>query len=619
MPRFAALLLIGLLILVGNSTGQGAVWPLEDARVTGMGGAAERFVYVPAGQEWRNVALSIYADVAAPAYLDVWLDGRRAYKTRIERDTTVEAQLAGVLRAGFHKIELRTMSIEETGANYDYCSKSLRVLAAYSAVAVTFDRVIRELELRDLPDVLFNPQQPASRPWLGAVDCEVRDALAWSAIARLASGWRATAGIQWYYNNSALPRSADFVIAVKHVADLRVAARLRLVENRMTGPAPGSQKSPAPGSESAPPVSLEIFYRDDAGLWSAVSALLDRSYLRQLATTDADLLYSIKPPKWGGPYDPHTLADFGLDSSTLGGSLSRHLFLAVPAFWSLTGPVTGQLVVRPQHGLLQGSNVALSVDNALSGSIAFHEPPIKALEYLPFAGAYIPSSHLIDMRIDATLLLTGGCTPGIDGRLWVDAKSSSIEVAHRAKSGVAALEPALIARPLMHAQPSPGAFDALMALAQSLSDGVATGPLPFRVILGTGENADPAVRIRIDAGEAARLATRYVTQLNSVYAKNATWLIQRHSGIEILSADDQALVEFARNWNRARYDLLDGTRVALISSLGGVAVIEQAPLASLRANNHSYFQLAASALITFILAACGLLYWSLRRRRQAKQ
>lgn len=612
-------------------------WKIDSIASRGVGGDIVRTIYVPRGAQWTGASLHVDVEPAADSYLGVWLDGNRIMRRQFDQGGSVDLDV-GNLASGFHKIMFRIAQQKllsgngsDLGVQQDDCRVDAGGTFVLKNVALRYFQSASHATLSDLPEALFNPQLPGATAWQGMIVADPTDTLSASVAARLASGWQATAGIHWNVAKStnadtAAAGAADFVVQLVHDAGLTVPARLELVPAHVADSPvvaasvapqdPGAEPAQAAVAQTSVPALLRISFRDEGGAFSAANALLNGSYLAQLDTQSVDLTHAVAAPSWAGEKAYKTLADFGVQDISLGAQPNASLFLPVPAAWQPTGMASGKLAYRVQEGLLQGSALRLWIDNALTGSSVLYSRDIKPSNgNLDFHSDRVPSGKLLAMYLDSHMLVTQQCLPGYNGDLWINADKSEVEIPHRYKAGVAALQTALMAKPNIRIDGQPASLSAALALASSMHDLVGNHPLPFRIVGAQDTSTPVPVSIAVDAAAYRQQAGQHADTMASGLLGQGTLIELAGSDYKVVSSDTDSLRGFAGQWSNSRHDIADGMNQVFMNVDGAVVTPALTPVvAALAVSTGDHYQLLVYlGLALLLLVVLGA--WLLSRRR----
>lgn len=595
------------------------IWKLEPVSSAGLGGDVARTVYVPKGTQWTGASLHFDVEPSADAFLAVWVDGDRVMRRQFDQDGSVDLDI-GNLDSGFHQIKFeidqQKVLVDRNAAPDNSCTNETAGRFILKNAQLRYFESARNSTLRDLPDPLFNPQMPAAHPWQAMVIAEPADTLSASVAARIASDWHATAGIRWTGATALGSTPADFVLELVHNPTLDVPARIELVPAHVTDSSNSDPSHPL-DAEVRVPARLRISFRDQAGAFAAANALLNQQYLSQLDATSIDLKHAVAAPEWGAEKTYKTLADYGVSDFRLGAQPDASLFLPVPSAWEPTDPTSGTLTYRVQTGLLQGSSLRLWIEQALVGSAKLSEWDKKLLDgNLVFhTQTAFTGQRLLPIYVDSHMLVTDACLPGYNGALWIDADTSQVDIPHRYKVGVGALQTALIARPAIQIDGQPGSFTAALALASSMHDLVGNHPLPFRIYASGNATTKTPVRISVDAASYGEQAAGYADRLAPSMLENGTMLEQTESDFSVLASNTRNLLDFADNWDSSRFKIKDNVSKAFLSPDGNVSAPERGPVAAALAVSSSdhYKLLVYIGIVLLLLIMLGA--WLLGRRR----
>lgn len=578
--------LIPLALLLGLAASQASAredfWPFSDIRFSGLGESATRFVYVPRGSSWEDVFLVAYAATDGRTHLAVRIDDRTVFQSDIDHPQYLTIPI-GTLSAGFHRLDVRaSLSVEsEQGSEaLNYCVEEMRIPLILQRMYATYKEVLTEDQfLSDLPDTLYNPQKPRERPWRVAVLVEPDDLPGIAAVARLMSGMKASAPLNVMHAAATAEGDADFMIDVLRDPGLDAEAEVDLIPptGAVTDTEAARNPNNPPAQTWADPPGLRIYYRTQEGLDAAVNALLNGSYREQMETNAADFDSMVAPPEWGGIVDFPSLSSLGLGDLEIEGSGSRSLVLPFPSAWEPIGVPEGQIIVRSQDGLMQGSQVQVWVEGALAGSTRLDRLVAGDIQRaIPFQASRVPVDSVIGLRLEATLVTTTDCRPGAKGKVWVDAERSFVNLPHRLKDGLGSMSPALVARPMISVnQNTPGVVSAVLALSANLGPLTGGRPVPIEVV---GDDSRAAVSISVDLQSFRDELLKVDESLYLPELASGVLLMQGSDGYRILAASDNALHLMSRHWAQVEPTLTSGTVTALLTPSGELIQLEIRPV-----------------------------------------
>ncbi|MFI7854937.1 hypothetical protein ACFMJT_22935, partial [Acinetobacter baumannii] len=165
--------------------------------------------------------------------------------------------------------------------------------------------------------------------------------------------------------------------------------------------------------------TLSITYHTPQELTAAINGLINPTYVQQLDTGSAIFPTTISAPAWAQFKKIDTLADLGIQDFRLNHA-EKNLFLDFPAVWQPTDILQGQIALRIQSGLLQGSNITAWIDGGLAGSMKTADlasDPVNR-QFNIFAKE-ISNTTNFSLKLENSVIANSQCLPNAHGSLWV--------------------------------------------------------------------------------------------------------------------------------------------------------------------------------------------------------
>lgn len=266
---------------------------------------------------------------------------------------------------------------------------------------------------------------------------------------------------------------------------------------------------------------------------------------------------------------------------------------------------------------MQGSQMQVWVEDALAGSTRLDRLVAGDIQRaIPFQASRVPGDAVIGLRLEAALVTTQDCRPGVKGKVWIDAQTSFVNLPHRLKDGLGSLSAALVARPsISMEQNSPGVVSAVLALTANLGAFTGGRPVPMEVV---ESDSSATVSIGVDLQE---FREKLLAQNEALYLPelaDGVLLMQDGRGYRILAARDDSLHLMARHWARIEPSLVSGTVTALLTPSGELIQLEVRPVAKElamfdRSDPIPWIIVAAATLIAVVAAI--MLFLRFGRRR----
>jgi len=577
-------------------------WHLTNMSIGDTLGSETRYFYVRKGENWQTAQFHADYDSANGATLAVQLDGKPAYNQILKREGSVDFTLKN-LKSGFHRLDFyiqqQTLNMNPD-RHLDRCAEELNGVTMLNAAVIQYQAHRPDgYQIRNLPDALFNPQLPDDSAYLGQLIFDHASDAQATAVAKLTSTWSANTGLHWADGPVEGDRRADFSIEVRHDATLGQRANISLADAK------------DPAAKSSHP-NLLIEYGDESALQNAINALINPDYLAQIHSDTLSVTSPVRTPAWGQPVDIKTLADLGVNDFRLDNA-SRSVPLNFPGAWQPTGPLQGNIALRAQNGLMQGSQLSIWLNDTLAGSVRLDQLTEDPNEHnINYLSAIIRSTTYYDMRFESTLISNGDCLPRAKGTLWVDTHHSGVNLPHRLKIGVAALSPALIPHPTIATDRNPGSLGMAITLLQLTSKMLLGGqPLPA-LIQSQGQ---PTAYIQINAAAYNKIVQAHADKIYDQYANGGTIIVAGKDHFDVVTQNNDGATNFMYRWPHVQSQIPDGALAVLISQDGEVVVLDQyISTAPAVPKVHE-----SSALILIIPVTLGMLalalWWYMRTRR----
>ena len=602
------------------SASRASEWPLATMQVSDVFASKTQYFYVGKGEVWDGANYAAQYRASSDLFLIVSLDGKVVFSQHMTGQGRIQFALP-VLQAGFHRLDFSFTQRGDWGSPADdrleFCEAGIESTATLRNSRLSYQvQHPKGYHIRHLPDALFNPHVLGEQPYIAHVQLDRRDADELTAMARLGSAWKAAAGVRWH-DATQLPaeaQDAHFGLVLEHAPQLDSRAQLRLERQVLATVA-----APETAAHRQMPL-LRIRYRDAAGLNDAVHALLNVDYLAQLGTAQADIVENIDPPRWAGLRRIQTLADLGIQDLRLEGG-SHDMQLIFPSVWQPSDILQGQLALNVQNGLLQGSKLAVWIDNALAGSMAFDAVQAGGdVRNLAFQTTRPAASASFDVRIETTLIANGDCLPRSRGALWIDAAKSQVTLPHRLKSGIAAISAALVPHPVILVDESPGSLGLAISLLQVASSMLLDDkPVPARIT--TDASVPHSVSVTIDPELYRQRIATHPDKVYAPYAENGILLLHSEDRFHVIAETPDSVANFMRHWAGVQPHLRDGAQEVLLAQ-DGEAIVLRHYVASTKvtpAMRPPTVAMLGALVLGLLLAIAAWWLWHSSRHKRVKE
>lgn len=391
-------------------------WKFDNINTSNKYTIEPHYFYVGKGSEWQSIRFKSDYSTEHSTTLLVKYDDKLIYNTMLNGDGQIEFNIPAA-ESGFHRLDfiLQQYSPRTSPAadRTTFCSEDVDQVTYLSNSQIDYARHRPVYRLKDLPDALFNPQIVRPTPFVGVLKFNPANVNEASMLGRLMNAWGSVTPVQWYEQNPPAGQAADFLIEISK------------------SPTPLSQGTLVQISSENNVPTLQIKYDHPQKLVSAINGLLNPNYLQQLNTSATFLPDKLAAPTWAKIKQIKTLADLGISDFRLN-QAEKNLFLNFPAVWQPTDILQGQIALRVQSGLLEGSNITTWIDGGLAGSLKTAEldsdPVNRQFNYFAKTISNSTSFHL---KLENTVIVNSQCLPTAKGSLWIDTEKSTVKLPHK--------------------------------------------------------------------------------------------------------------------------------------------------------------------------------------------
>ncbi|ESK57385.1 hypothetical protein F990_00302 [Acinetobacter tjernbergiae DSM 14971 = CIP 107465] len=432
-------------------------WTFDNINTSNKYTIEPHFFYVGKGSEWQSIRFTSEYSTEHFTTLLVKYDDKLIYNTTLngsgELDFNIPASQSGFHRLDFI-IQQYSPPTSPAADRTTFCSEDVDQVTYLSNSQIDYLRHRPIYKLKDLPDALFNPQIVRPTPFVGVVKFNQANMNEASMLGRLISAWSSVTPIRWYEQNAPVDQAANFFIEISKSATALPNGTLVQIS-----------------AENEIP-TLRIQYDQPEKLVSAINGLLNVDYLQQLDTSATFLPNKLATPTWAQLKEIKTLADLGISDFRLN-QAEKNLFLSFPAVWQPTDILQGQIALRVQSGLLEGSNITTWIDGGLAGSLKTanldSDPVNRQFNY--FAKTISDNTNF-SMKLENSVIVNAQCLPTAKGSLWIDTKKSTVKLPHKLKNGVAALSMSFATHPTIAIDSNSGSLEMAIAISQTAKKNV---------------------------------------------------------------------------------------------------------------------------------------------------
>ena len=580
-------------------------WTFDNINTSNKYTIEPHFFYVGKGSEWQSIRFTSEYSTEHFTTLLVKYDDKLIYNTTLNGSGTLDFNIPAS-QSGFHRLDFiiqqYSPATSPAADRTTFCSEDVDQVTYFSHSQIDYLRHRPIYKLKDLPDALFNPQIVRPTPFVGVLKFNQKNMSEASMLGRLISAWSAVTPIQWYEQNAPTDQAANFFIEISKSAT----------------PLPNGTLVQMSAQNEIP--TLRIQYDQPEKLASAINGLLNSDYLQQLDTSATFLPNKLAAPKWAQLKDIKTLADLGISDFRLN-QAEKNLFLSFPAVWQPTDILQGQIALRVQSGLLEGSNLTTWIDGGLAGSLKTAEldsdPVNRQFNY--FAKT-ISDSTTFNMKLENSVIVNSQCLPTAKGSLWIDTKKSTVKLPHKLKNGVASLSMSFATHPTIAIDSNSGSLEMAIAVSQTAKRMLMTNdPVPLNLV--KVDTAKPEViNIQVNPNIYRQ---QVLMHPDIIYAPAAArgFLVSFHDQrFDIVTDSVEGAQNFSKLWEKVQTSIPNNASKILIAENGQIFTLQKIIVGNQKAplvQQSSFFILIVTISAIMILAIL-LWYWRKRPDDQEK-
>lgn len=588
-PLLSSLLAISIL---AAQTANAAQWSFPDSISQSKQAQISQYFYVAKGESWNNATYTANYNADQNVSVVVNLDDKPIYRAQLADTGTLSFNVPAST-SGFHRLDLIVQQ-NNTIDQSNLCLEQPIQATAFEQANLSYQPVRQNFRLSDLPDALYNPKLNSNTALKGAFIFNAKDIKESSSLARLVSGWEQSRTVKWLTAQQAETETPDFKVVVQHAAQLKNPVLQLQAPNNIP--------------------TLTIQYGNAAQLENAVNALLNAKYLQQLNSDSAQLPERIESPTWAVSKKFDNLADLGIQDFRLG--QSKQIFtLNFPAVWQPTDILQGQIALRAQSGLLEGSAMTAWINSALAGSMKLANLESDPVDrQFNIFSADIGKSPSFDLAIENTVLANSNCLPNVQGSVWVNAEKSKLMLPYVLKQGVISLSSVLATQPKIAINDHPSSNSIAVTAMQTAKQMLMTAaPVPLN--LSSFDPAHPEqVNVRVNADIYHQQVLMHQDTLYQPTAANGFFVIYQNNRFNIITDDTTGADTFNRLWPKIQSQIPNNTAKLFVSAEGNVYVLKKLIL---QTKSEPIIEQSNTFVIIVILSALVVLmafFWLWRKR-----
>ena len=580
-------------------------WTFDNINTSNKYTIEPHFFYVGKGSEWQSIRFSSEYSTEHFTTLLVKYDDKLIYNTTLNGAGELSFNIPAS-ESGFHRLDfiLQQYSPPTSPAadRTTFCSEDVDQVTYLTNSKMDYQRHRPVYKLKDLPDALFNPQIVRPTPFVGVLKFNSANMAEATMLGRLINAWTSVTPIQWYEQSAPADQAANFFIEI----------------SRSATPLPNGTLVQISAQNEIP--TLHIQYDQPEKLASAINGLLNPEYLKQLDTSATFLPNKLAAPNWAKLKQIKTLADLGIEDFRLN-QADKNLFLNFPAVWQPTDILEGQIALRVQSGLLEGSNITAWIDGGLAGSLKTAElesdPVNRQFNYF----AKTISDHTtFSMKLENSVIVNSQCLPTAKGSLWIDTKKSTVKLPHKIKNGVSPLSMSFATHPTIAIDGNPGSLEMAIAISQVAKKMLMTNdPVPLNVV--KFDSSKPEVlNIRVNPNIYRQQILKHP---DIIYAPAAArgFLVNVHNQrFDVITDSVEGAQNFTRLWDKVQPNIPNNVSKILVAENGQIFALQKIIIGNQKAPlvQQSSFFILIVIISAIMIVAILLWYWRKRPHDQKK-
>ncbi|ENU08045.1 hypothetical protein [Acinetobacter calcoaceticus] len=576
-------------------------WKFDDISTSTKYTVEPHFFYIGKGAEWENMQFSSNYSTESNTTLLVKYDDKLIYNASLNGDGQLKFDIPPS-QSGFHRLDFiiqqysKPTSLNQTKETF--CTEDIDHLTYLSDSQLDFTSIRNDYQLNYLPDALFNPQARRPTPFVGILKYNRKEITEASMLARLASSWSSITPVEWVDSGQInLNPETNFIIEV-----IRSATPLK----------GGALVQIAKPAEGVP--TLSITYHTPQELTAAINGLINPSYIQQLNTGSAIFPTTISNPTWAQFKKINTLADLGIEDFRLNHA-EKNLFLDFPAVWQPTDILQGQIALRIQSGLLQGSNITAWIDGGLAGSMKTADlasDPVNR-QFNIFAKA-ISNTTNFSLKLENSVIASSQCLPHAHGSLWIDTAKSTVKLPHKLKNGVAAISMTLATTPTIAIDDQSGALNIAIIMGQVAKKMLLTqAPIPLNLVRYT-PSAPQSINVRVNKDIYQQQVLMHQDIIYAPAAVNGFIVSYDNNRFDVITDSEGGAQSFMHLWGKIQHKIPNNVTKMLVSENGNIYVLQKLIVGNQKAplvQQSSFFLLVV--IISAIMIIIIFLWYWLRR------
>lgn len=518
-----------------------------------------QYYYVAQGETWDNIIYKARYSTNENTHITVNYDGHQIYKANLTGSGELSFPIPKSI-GGFHRLDFFVQSnYRDIENNQNLCLiEDPKQTVTLEQANLSYQTVRQKFILKNLPDTLYNPKFNSQTPLKVELTFNQRSISEKSMLARLFSSWDRARPLQWITPNQATPETANFNVVIQQNAQTKTSKLDLSAQNNIP--------------------TLKIQYRTAKDLENAVNTLLNPTYLQQLNTQSAELPDTVITPQWASVKSFNNLADFGIQDTRLGQG-KHNLTLNFPATWQPTDILQGQIALRSQSGLLEGSVITAWINEALAGSMKLADLKSDPVDQqFNIFGAGIAKSSVFNLAIENMLIANSKCIPNTQGSIWINAEKSTVNLPYKQKQGVISISTVLATSPNISVNDNIDSSSMAETVMQTAKNMLMTAePIPLNLHSLDSENIQK-VNIRVDSDIFKQQVLMHTNTLYMPTAAHGFFVIYENEKFHIITDDHIGADVFNLIWPKIQNKIPSDAAKIFVSSDGEIYMLKKMPI-----------------------------------------
>lgn len=574
---------------------QAAEWKFTDTQSQNRNSHISKFFYVGQGEVWNNVRYTANYNASQNVAIIVKYDEKPIFRTTVSGLGEFSFSIPNS-SSGFHRLDF--IIDQPTPSTDNLCSEPTLQITSLEQAQLSYTPTRNTLRLSDLPDALYNSKKTSETPLQGFFEFNESNIHEQNMMARLVVGWDKSRPIHWLSPRQLQTTAADYKIQFQKVDNLNVA-KLELTKNDEL-------------------TTLLIQYTKPAQLESAVNTLLQAKFRQQLTNNTAEISSVVAAPLWATARTFSTLADHGIQDFRV--DQNKYSFnLNYPAVWKPIDSLSGQISLRSQGDLLEGSAMTAWINGNLAGSMRLAGLDSETLNrQFDILGAKIEGNSNFNLSLENAVITNSQCLPNVNGAVWVNTEKSTLNLPYELKHGVISLSSSLAGQPTIAINDHPNTTHMAATAMQTAKQMLLTNePVELKLVKFTPTQPEK-INIRIDDKMYQQLVQHHTDLLYAPTAGGGFFVILQDESIHIVAADEVGSETFNQFWPNIQNQIQNNVSRLFVSSEGQVyileeiALIEDQKISVQQSNSFIYIIIALLGVVSAFL----VLLW--RKRKNEK-